>query len=53
MGDAFKLMITQESKFDQPQNQADLLSKKTRQQMHKICPPNNKTAVVRDPHCAL
>ena len=38
MRDPCKLMIAQEGRFVQPQNQADLLSNKTTQQDHETCP---------------
>ena len=42
MRDPCKLMITQEGRFAQPHNQADLLSNKTTQQEHETCPPHKK-----------
>ena len=42
------LMMTQEA-FAQPQNQAGLLSNKTRQRKQETCPLNNKTLVAPDP----
>ena len=37
MGDSWKLMITQESRFSYPQNQAALLSNQTIRQKHETC----------------
>ena len=42
MGDPFEVMITQESRFAEPQNQAGLLSNKTMQPKHEICPQTIK-----------
>ena len=42
MGDPCTLMITQESRFAQPQNQPGLLSNKTMQQNHETGPKTIK-----------
>lgn len=51
LGDPYKLMITQESSFAYPQNQACLLSNKIMQQKHEIYPPPQKNKrMTQDPH---
>ena len=42
MGAPCKLMITQENRFAQPQNQAGLLSNRSMQQKHETCPQTIK-----------